>query len=78
MHSKGRDFVRQAGQVHSVISAWDLGLGESEVLAWANERPGWEAILDDKAARDCAASPGNKNSRHNRNYSFGKKRKENQ
>ena len=58
MRSRGRDFVRQTGQVHPVISAWDLGLGESEVLAWANEHPGWEAILDDKAARDCAASLG--------------------
>lgn len=58
MHSTGRGFVRQTGQVHTVISAWDLGLGESEVLAWANEHHGWEAILDDKAARNCAASLG--------------------
>ncbi|MGO9313313.1 MAG: DUF3368 domain-containing protein [Syntrophobacteraceae bacterium] len=58
MRSRGRDFVRPAGQVPPAISAWDLGLGESEVLAWANEHLGWEAILDDKAARDCAASLG--------------------
>jgi len=58
IRSRGRDFVRQTAQIHPTISAWDLGLGESEVLAWANDHLGWEAILDDKAARDCAASLG--------------------
>ncbi|HEX4952036.1 MAG TPA: DUF3368 domain-containing protein [Thermoanaerobaculia bacterium] len=33
---------------------WDLGLGESSVLAWCLHHPGSEAILDDLAARNCA------------------------
>jgi predicted nucleic acid-binding protein len=28
----------------------------SKVLAWAYEKPGYEAILDDRAARNCALS----------------------
>jgi predicted nucleic acid-binding protein len=33
-----------------------LGPGESSVLAWAQTHPGSEAILDDLAARRCAAT----------------------
>lgn len=40
------------------IQAWGLGMGESSVLAWAYARPGTEAILDDLAARRCAATFG--------------------
>lgn len=43
-----------AVQVPSVIAAWDLGPGESSVLAWAVANPGSVAILDDYAARTCA------------------------
>jgi len=35
-----------------------LGPGESEVLTWARHNPGYEAILDDRAARDCAITLG--------------------
>jgi len=35
-----------------------LGAGESQVLAFASENPGWEAALDDLDARRCAASLG--------------------
>jgi len=41
-----------------VVSAWDLGAGETAVLAWARSHPGFEAILDDRAARNCAAALG--------------------
>lgn len=34
--------------------AWDLGAGETAVLAYALAHPGWTAILDDGAARRCA------------------------
>lgn len=44
--------------VPSMIQAWDLGRGESAVLAWALSHPGTEAIVDDLAARRCAASVG--------------------
>lgn len=44
--------------VPSVIHTWDLGPGESAVLAWARAHPGCEAIIDDLAARRCAATLG--------------------
>jgi predicted nucleic acid-binding protein len=40
------------------IRSWDLGAGESQVLAHAVERPGAEVVLDDLAARRCARSLG--------------------
>ena len=36
------------------VAAWDLGMGEAEVLAWALRHPGCEAILDDRLGRRCA------------------------
>ncbi|HEV7506372.1 MAG TPA: DUF3368 domain-containing protein [Thermoanaerobaculia bacterium] len=38
------------------IRLWDLGAGESQVLAHGLERPGAEVVLDDLAARRCARS----------------------
>jgi predicted nucleic acid-binding protein len=38
------------------IQAWDLGEGESSVLTWAHANSGTLAILDDLAARRCAAT----------------------
>jgi len=38
------------------IRRWDLGRGESSVLAWAREHPGTLALLDDMEARRCAES----------------------
>lgn len=40
------------------IDAWKLGAGESAVLAWAHAHPGTEALIDDLAARRCAAEMG--------------------
>ena len=40
------------------IRLWDLGAGESQVLAYGLERPGSEVVLDDLAARRCARSLG--------------------
>jgi len=40
------------------ILAWDLGDGETAVLSYALEEPGWTVILDDAAARKCARSFG--------------------
>jgi predicted nucleic acid-binding protein len=39
-----------------VVAAWDLGLGESQVIAWAYRNPDYEAILDDRAAKNAALS----------------------
>jgi predicted nucleic acid-binding protein len=41
-----------------LIQAWDLGEGESAVLAWAYIHPGTEAIIDDLAGRRCTAALG--------------------
>lgn len=42
--------------VSKVIEAWDLGPGESQVLAVSDGGPGARAVLDDLEARRCAAS----------------------
>lgn len=40
------------------LFTWDLGTGETSDLAYALTFPGWTAILDDRAARNCARSFG--------------------
>src|SRR5512133_499066 len=40
------------------ILAWDLGAGESAVLAYALDRVGERAIIDDLQARRCAEAHG--------------------
>jgi predicted nucleic acid-binding protein len=40
------------------IQAWDLGAGESAVLSWVLMHQGMEAVIDDLAARRCAAVLG--------------------
>lgn len=45
--------------VHGIIpeltvAQWGLGPGETEVLSYALQNPGVEAVLDDKLARRCA------------------------
>ena len=40
------------------ILAWDLGDGESSVLAWALAHPGTRAIIDDLEGRRCAEALG--------------------
>ncbi len=40
--------------IPAIIMTWDLGAGESEVLAHAMHNPGYRAIVDDAQARRCA------------------------
>ncbi|MGA7932492.1 MAG: DUF3368 domain-containing protein [Kovacikia sp.] len=47
--------VLESSPVPDLIQAWDLGVGESSVLTWAYTHSDTEAILDDLAARRCAA-----------------------
>lgn len=44
--------------ISSSVAAWDLGIGESEVLSFAVEHSGFRAMVDDKAARRCAKTLG--------------------
>ncbi len=50
--------VLETPPVPTVIQSWDLGAGESAVLTWGYFHPGTEVILDDLAARRCAAALG--------------------
>lgn len=43
-------------QIREQIQHWDLGAGESQVLNYALEHPGTEALVDDLAARRCGQS----------------------
>ncbi len=54
----GAPFVRRIEKVPPLILAWDLGKGETEVISWAYLNDGYDAILDDRAARNCASSLG--------------------
>ena len=44
--------------IPDLIAAWDLGVGESSVLAHSLVTPGARAMLDDRAARVCASALG--------------------
>lgn len=50
--------VVEAPPVPPAIQAWDLGPGESSVLAWCHASPGTQAIIDDLAGRKCARAFG--------------------
>ena len=46
-------YVRETG-VPPIISEWDLGKGESQVLAFALTNKNFYTVIDDKPARNCA------------------------
>ena len=53
---KGVNYLKNVGEIPSNIRAWDLGKGESEVIAFAHKNENSIVALDDKAARNCAFS----------------------
>lgn len=53
--ASGRFEIIDTPTPSSEILAWDLGAGETAVLALASSEPGWTVILDDQAARKCAS-----------------------
>jgi len=42
-------------EVLPIISEWNLGKGESQVISFAFQNSGFTAAIDDKAAKKCAA-----------------------
>jgi predicted nucleic acid-binding protein len=52
----GRLPVVEAPLASEELLAWDLGVGETAVLAFGLANPTWTVILDDGAARRCARS----------------------
>lgn len=44
--------------VSDEVASWDLGAGETQVLAFGRSRSGVELVLDDRQARRCAESLG--------------------
>ena len=46
--------VQVTYNVPTIITNWDLGRGESEVLTWGYMNRGAEIVVDDLAARRCA------------------------
>ncbi len=50
----GKDYVQDIGIVLPLITGWDLGSGESEVLTWSYQYPSYKVVLDDLAARKFA------------------------
>jgi len=54
----GNQYIKRDTNIEPVVASWDLGLGESHVMSWALQHPGYEAILDDRAARKAASILG--------------------
>ena len=52
----GRPYIKDVGPIETVLRAWDLGQGETEVINWALTNSGWTPVLDDRAARNCVRS----------------------
>jgi predicted nucleic acid-binding protein len=50
--------VVDGGGIVLQVEPYRLGSGEAEVLSWALTHPGTEAVIDDRAARRCAAALG--------------------
>jgi predicted nucleic acid-binding protein len=58
IHRQGAPFVRNLDKIPQLIQVWDLGNGETEVISWTYVHPDYQAVLDDRMARNCASSLG--------------------
>ncbi len=54
----GKKWITEMTHIEPTVAAWDLGLGENQVLSWCYQHHDYEAIIDDGAARKCALSLG--------------------
>src|SRR5438046_1755763 len=52
----GAEFVLPAPPPIYSVAAWDLGVGETQVLETAISQPGLTVVIDDLAARNCASA----------------------
>jgi hypothetical protein len=46
IRDEGHRFIVQDAPSTPEVSAWDLGQGETAVLSWVHQHPGYEALLD--------------------------------
>lgn len=58
LERKGAACIQAPRPFNPTVLAWDLGHGETAVLSRAHDERGLEAIVDDRAARRCAAALG--------------------
>jgi predicted nucleic acid-binding protein len=58
IRNEGEIYIKPIVNLDPTVSSWDLGMGESHVMSWVAENLGFEAILDDRAARKAAAILG--------------------
>lgn len=58
LEAEGLGRRQPAADIDAVVATWDLGPGESAVLTCVRRGTGDEAILDDRAARNCARALG--------------------
>jgi predicted nucleic acid-binding protein len=56
VRSSSRLRIRSDVEVPEAVRSWQLDPGESQVLAMTLQHPGCGAVIDDRAARRCAAS----------------------
>lgn len=54
LQQAGQELIKASPAIDSRVASWDLGLGESQVLSWVISHTGYEAIIDDLAARKAA------------------------
>lgn len=58
LREEGAPFITPDDAVPPLLATWNLGAGETAVIATALQNSGAEGILDDAAARRCAAAHG--------------------
>ncbi len=58
LRAEGQAYLVPAPPAESAVGEWDLGLGEAQVISFARNKPGFEVVIDDRAARRCALSFG--------------------
>lgn len=56
LEHEGSVWIRETGLSNPVVAAWGLGLGETQVLSYTLAHRSYVAIVDDRAARNCALS----------------------